>query len=235
MNFYICKYIRNSASPQKLAAELIGAKMAIIWDLNTPTTSLIRIKPEHWTNNFIRPKIVTTMLGSKYISAVDYVSPSTFNKLAKTSAIIRHLLKIALFDFWVANEDRNENNSNLLYDIINKTLVPIDFGCILNNADFQSQMMQLTTSDTIINSSLFKYLAKDISPQSIQKYAINLHDYYTICVNQCHKRISSIVNDIPPDWNVQKNLVTNKLQQLFDSKWTEAVWGNFEECLTDNI
>ena len=235
MNFYICKYIRNSASAQKLACEFIGAKMAKVWEMNSPSVSFVNIKPEHWSNSFIRPKVMTTMLGSKYLTSVDYVLPSTFDKLAKTSAIVKQLLKIALFDFWVANEDRNENNSNLLYDVINKNFVPIDFGCILNNADFQSPMMQLTSTDTIINSSLFKYLTEGNISLSLKKYAIDLQKIYTKYVEQCQKQVDIITEDIPSDWNIPMNLIKNKLVQLFELKWTEKVWDNFEECLNDNI
>ncbi len=235
MNSYICKYIRNSASAQKLACELIGAKMAQVWELNAPPVSLVRIKPEHWPVKYLPPKVMTTMLGSKYLSSVEYISPSNFDKLAKSVSNLGHLLKIALFDFWVANEDRNENNSNLLYDVITKMFVPIDFGCILNNADFQSTMMQLTITDTIVNSPLFKYMSEGIASQTIQKQVSNLKGKYIKYVSQCQKHVDSIVEEIPTDWNIPASLVSNKLLQLFEPKWTEAVWSNFEECLNDNL
>lgn len=235
MNSYICKYIRNSASAQKLACELIGAKMTQVWELNAPPVSLVRIKPEHWPVKYLPPKVMTTMLGSKYLSSVEYISPSNFDKLAKSVSNLGHLLKIALFDFWVANEDRNENNSNLLYDVITKMFVPIDFGCILNNADFQSTMMQLTITDTIVNSPLFKYMSEGIASQTIQKQVSNLKGKYIKYVSQCQKHVDSIVEEIPTDWNIPASLVSNKLLQLFEPKWTEAVWSNFEECLNDNL
>ena len=235
MNSYICKYIRNSASAQKLACELIGAKMAQVWELNAPPVSLVRIKSEHWPVKYLPPKVMTTMLGSKYLSSVEYISPSNFDKLAKSVSNLGHLLKIALFDFWVANEDRNENNSNLLYDVITKMFVPIDFGCILNNADFQSTMMQLTITDTIVNSPLFKYLSEGIASQTIQKHVSNLKGKYIKYVSQCQKHVDSIVEEIPTDWNIPASLVSNKLLQLFEPKWTEAVWSNFEDCLNDNL
>ena len=37
-------------------------------------------------------------------------------------------MKIALFDFWIANEDRNANNANLLYDVGRGRLISIDYG-----------------------------------------------------------------------------------------------------------
>lgn len=54
-------------------------------------------------------------------------------------------------------------------------------------------------------------------------------------MSQCQKHVDSIVEEIPTDWNIPASLVSNKLLQLFEPKWTEAVWSNFEECLNDNL
>ena len=231
MNRYICKYIHNSASAQKLACELIGVKMAEAWGLNVPKAVLVNIKPEHWPTQFARPKVMTTMLGSKYLETVEYVLPSTFNQLAQTSSMFNQLLKIALFDFWVANEDRNANNSNLLYDIKNARLVPIDFGCILNSADFDFSMMQLTSTDTILYSPLFRHLVQNVSEKSIQE----LRNYYDVCLSQCRSQVDSVIEDLPSDWIVPAEKINGKLNQLFEPDWTVAVWSNFVECLNDNI
>ena len=40
MNLYICKYIRNSVSAQKLACELIGSKLATSWRSEEHTSEL---------------------------------------------------------------------------------------------------------------------------------------------------------------------------------------------------
>jgi len=231
MNRYICKYIHSSASAQKLACELIGVRMAEAWGLNVPEAVLVKIKPEHWPAQFTRPKVMTTMLGSKFLDAVEYVLPSTFSKLAKTSNMFNQLLKIALYDFWAANEDRNANNSNLLYDITNTSLVPIDFGCILNSADFDFSMMQLTSTDTILNSPLFRYLVQNVSEKRMQE----LRDYYNVCLSRCRLQVNSIIEDLPSDWGIPAEAVSCKLSQLFEPDWTEAVWYYFEDCLNDNI
>ena len=231
MNRYICKYIHNSASAQKLVCEMIGVRMAEAWGLNVPKAVLVNVKPEHWPNQFTRPKMMTTMLGSKYLETVEYVMPSTFNKLAQISSMFYQLLKIALFDFWVANEDRNANNSNLLYDIANRCLVPIDFGCILNSADFDFSMMQLTSTDTILSSPLFKYLVQNVNEKRMQE----LHKDFDTSLSRCHLLVNFIIEELPSDWNVPTKKVNDKLKQLFEPDWTEAVWSNFEECLNDNI
>lgn len=231
MNRYICKYIHSSASAQKLVCELIGVKMAKVWELNVPDAVLVKIKSEHWPTQFTRPKVMTTLLGSKYLEAVEYVLPSTFSKLAHTSGMFNQLLKIALFDFWVANEDRNSNNSNLLYDIKNTRLVPIDFGCILNSADLEFSMMQLTTNETILSSPLFCHLRQNIS----NKRKNELREEFDTCLSRCRLQTKSIIEDLPSDWNVPAEIVNGKLNQLFEPEWTEEVWKNFEECLNENI
>jgi hypothetical protein len=96
-------------------------------------------------------------------------------------------------------------------------------------------MTQLTTTDTIINSSLFKYLTKGNVSQTIQKHVTNLKGAYANYVSCCQMQIDDIVNNLPSDWNIPTSLVTNKLLQLFEPEWTEAVWCNFEECLNDNL
>lgn len=44
-----------------------------------------------------------------------------------------------------------------------------------------------------------------------------------------------MVELIPKEWNVPVEIVKEKLQQLFDKQWTDAVWNNFVECLKENI
>jgi hypothetical protein len=110
-------------------------------------------------------------------------------------------------------------------------LVPIDFGCILNSADFDFSMMQLTSTDTILNSPLFRYLVQNVSEKRMQE----LRDYYNVCLSRCHLQVNSIIEDLPSDWGIPAKVVSCKLSQLFEPNWTEAVWNNFEECLNDNI
>lgn len=115
VNLYVCKYMRSSAAAYKLACELIGARMAEAWHLNTPD-----------------------------------ITPSTYAKVPATIDSLEQLMQIALFDFWIANEDRNANNANLMYDVGRSQLVSIDYGCILNTATFEYPLSQLTTTDTIL-------------------------------------------------------------------------------------
>ena len=235
MNAYICKYMRSSAAANKLACELIGSLMAMAWQLETPDIAFVRIKSSHWAGRFAQHSLSAPSLGSKQMEGVVDVTPSTYGDVASTTAMLRQLMKIALFDFWIANEDRNANNANLLYDVSRGRLISIDYGCILNTATFDYAMSQLTTTDTILWSDLFQHLAKSKDRTTIDAIVFELKTAYTAYLKRSKRQVKQIVEGLPKEWGVPGKVVEEKLQQLFDEQWTTGVWDNFVECLNENI
>ena len=53
-------------------------------------------------------------IGSRWLDGVVDITPSTYAKVPATIDTLEQLMRIALFDFWIANEDRNANNANLM-------------------------------------------------------------------------------------------------------------------------
>lgn len=235
MNAYICKYMRSSAAAYKLACELIGSRMAMAWQLETPDIAFVHIKSVHWAGRFAQHSLSAPSLGSKQMEGVVDVTPSTYGDVASTTVTLRQLMKIALFDFWIANEDRNANNANLLYDVSRGRLVSIDYGCILNTATFDYAMSQLTTTDTILWSDLFQHLVKSKDRTTIDAIVSELKTVYVACLKRSKRQVKQIVEGLPKEWNVPGKVVEEKLLQLFDEQWTSGVWDNFVECLNDNI
>ena len=235
MNSYICKYMRSSAAAYKLACELIGSTMATAWQLRTPETAFVYIKPGHWIGQFTQRNLSVPTFGCKRITGVVDVTPSIYADIIPTTETLLQLIKIALFDFWIANEDRNANNANLLYNIEHKELVSIDYGCILNTASFDYPLSQLTTTDTILYSDLFQYLKGNRSNAQILRFARGLETTYKNCIKQCEKQIKTIVSALPEKWQISQHIVEEKLQQLFETQWTAGVWNNFMECLNENL
>jgi hypothetical protein len=230
-NAYICKYMRSSFAAYKLACELIGAQMAMAWHLNTPEIAFVRIRPSHWSKG----SNVVLSIGSRKMEGVVDITPSTYREVKSSTKTLMQLLKIALFDFWIANEDRNANNANLLYDVDREDLVSIDYGCIFNTATFDFPLSQLTSTDTILNSDLFQNLMQEKSFVSLQSMVKSLKSYYLACINKSRQLSSQMVNVMPKEWNVPHVIVEKKVIQLFDSEWIEGVWNNFTECLTENM
>jgi hypothetical protein len=120
---WVCKYDRAS---KNLLNELIASKYAAIWNIKTPKTALIRVKKKHVPLDKY-PNVPHHLLdkycfgslfleGSKEIdlSVIPLFKDKLFrNKISNDT----DFLKISLFDIWLANEDRNHNNFNLLMHV----------------------------------------------------------------------------------------------------------------------
>ena len=235
INIYVCKYMRSSAAAYKLACELIGSRMANAWRLNTPDIALVRIKPTHWANINQSHSLSAPSIGSKWLDGVVDITPSTYAKVPATLETLMQLMQIALFDFWIANEDRNANNANLMFDVVHSQLVSIDYGCIFNTATFDYPLSQLTSTDTILWSDLFRHLSQNQEPTAISALANNLKEYYSESIQGASKLAGQIAEELPNDWNMPQNIINEKLQQLFDNKWIADTWDNFTTCINENI
>lgn len=232
LNEYICKYMRSSATPYKLLCEIIGAIFAYKWGLHIPDFALIRLHAEHWTP-FRTINLSAPAFGSRIQHNVIDVN-ATWNK----DIIISHdlqeqIVTIALFDIWVANEDRNWNNANLLYDVISNNLFVIDHGCILNTATFDYNLSLLTENETILYSDLANFILSDISSDVSDRFISKLKVFFKSLPERREEYISSVLENIPESWNVNTELVINKLNQLFEKKWIEDCWEAFIEYFNE--
>lgn len=234
MNSYICKYMRSSVSSYKLTCELVGGLMAKAWGIHTPDIAFVRIKPEHWAGVRTTHSVSVPTLGGRRLEGVIDITPSTYHEIEPTKALLEQLVKIALFDFWIANEDRNANNANLLYDINMKRLVSIDYGCILNTATFDYPMSQLTSTDTILWSDLFQHLFFGGRSLNIKNNMAYILEYYEASLQRSLDKQKELLDALPQAWNVQKDVLAEKLRQLFDKNWIAGVWENFVENLKEN-
>jgi len=234
VNTYVCKYMRSSTASYKLVCELIGSQMAKAWQLNTPKIAFVKIRSSHWEGINISHNISAPSLGFKWVEGVVDITPSTYAKVSASTNTLYQLMKIALFDFWIANEDRNANNANLMYDVANEHFVSIDYGCIFNTATFDYPLSQLTSTDTILWSDLFVHLNQNQEKESILLLVEKLKDEFHKSLTECSVVCGETIDQIPQEWNVPKVVIREKINQLFDDKWSMQVWNNFVECLNEN-
>ncbi len=235
VNIYVCKYMRSSATAYKLACEFIGAKLAKAWQMNSPDIALVDIRPAHWEKMSLSHSLSAPAIGFRWLDGVVDITPSTFAKVPASEETLSQLIKIALFDFWVANEDRNANNANLMYDVAREQLVSIDYGCIFNTATFESPISQLTSTDTILWSDLFKHLLQGADRQSLFAIVDRLKANYEDCLQRSKSVIAEVLTEMPQEWKVPSETVSEKMHQLFDAQWIARVWENFTDCLNENI
>ncbi len=235
VNIYVCKYMRSSATAYKLACEFIGAKLAKAWHLTTPDIALVTIRPAHWEGISISHSLSAPSIGFRWLDSVVDITPSTYSKVPANAETLAQLMKIALFDFWVANEDRNANNANLMYNVAREQLVSIDYGCIFNTATFEYPLSQLTSTDTILWSDLFHHLVQVADRQMVLTLADRLKADYDEYLSQISVAAEEIMDEMPKEWKVPAETLKEKLNQLSDKHWTAAVWQNFVDCLNENI
>ncbi len=227
--------MRSSATAYKLACEFIGTNFAKAWQLYTPDIALVNIRSAHWKGINISHSLSAPSIGFRWLDGVVDITPSTYAKIPAKTETLTQLMKIALFDFWVANEDRNANNANLMYDVTHEQLVSIDYGCIFNTATFEYPLSQLTSTDTILWSDLFHHLLQGADRQTSLAIANRLKVDYEESLDRSKNIVAEIIAEIPREWNVPTEKVCEKLHQLLDKQWTVAVWNNFMECLNENI
>ena len=228
---YICKYVRpNATISYKLACEYMGVVFADAWNINTPPFALVQIMPVHWASMTVSHSSSAPAIGFKKIDGVIDITPTSYRQVEANVATLYQLLKIALFDFWIANEDRTYNNANLLYQIENEQLISIDYGGILNNVTFDFPLSRLTETDSILGADIFTHIIKSISPEQLGKAVKRLEKDYSQCIHRSKQQVG-ILADMPKEWAVPATKIQNKVEELFSPKWINETWDNFVECL----
>ena len=233
-NAYICKYMHSSVSSYRLACELTGSVMAKAWQIDTPKIAFININAAHWQKLHLTHSNAPA-IGSCLLSGVVDINSSNYWCVEKSSQMLIDLLRIALFDFWIANEDRTVNNANLLYDLERKKLVSIDYGGIFNTSSFDIELTQLTLTDSILYADLFSHLLDETNRTNIQLLTEQLHAYFERSLLDSYSMQRIVIENIPKEWGVLQTKLTNKLENLFSPAWTASVWDNFVSCLTESI
>lgn len=147
---------------------------------------------------------------------------------------MKNLLEIALFDFWSANEDRNINNSNLLYDINSFKIIAIDFGCIFNTATFEFPLSQLTMTDTILYSDLYHHIVSHHDKKILNQLINEIKKDYFVKLENSKGMSRMLLSQIPSNWGMKKEIIEEKINQLFMSQWVKDVWENFIENIEEN-
>ncbi len=238
LNFYVCKYNRWSGSEaKKLFNELIAACFAQKWNLSVPSFNFVKVDPTHIENIAkLQPSFFSTLcFGSLYnskFSEIDefYSEISNYDKRRFENKI--DFLKIALFDIWLANEDRNFNNYNLLIDIENgNKFVPIDHDAIFNTGNLDKGLVLLSNNETLINTDLAKKLFTK-NELCGKDYFKNIRDDYYICIKECEKNIDNILGLVPEDWKININEYRNLFNlNLFSKKWVDDCINHFFELV----
>jgi len=147
-------------------------------------------------------------------------------------------LKIALFDIWLANEDRRHNNFNLLvkFDENNiKFFYAIDHVDILNTSSaLRYGITALTEEETIINTELAKILFSRI--RGLPLIIESLVEKMYLCTIDCRNKIDEIFTLIPDSWLIDKEDYKEKIiTNIFSDTWKKSCENNFRSFIQSFI
>ncbi|MBP7449996.1 MAG: hypothetical protein KA817_08160 [Flavobacteriales bacterium] len=181
-NIWFCKYVLSDYGEHQtdlLYYELIGCTLLRQLGISTPAVALVKVMPDSFTPDQIPnnakdmlPGVVAfgskRMFGDIVDDLFQYRTASELNKLTNPEDLIR----IALFDLWVANMDRGkeleflgkpgQHNYNLLTTPYRggHRLVPIDHASILGNSlflrDFSPDNIRISVDGKLFGTRLFQ-------------------------------------------------------------------------------
>lgn len=170
------------------------------------------------------------MFGSKYVKNskdVDNFISRGFNKKYFDDKTLFNFLKIAIFDLWMANEDRVINNPNLLVSPKGYAIDIIAYDhekCFNSNSGMA--LCQLTAEDSILQHEILKLFTRKETNyyRIIEQVCLQFENYSS----KCKKTYKAFFDNVPKDWVIDYNYFIDYFESnLFSKKWIEDTKKNF--------
>lgn len=241
---WVCKHGR--LSPSVLFNEVLGSVFALRWNLKTPRISYIEVDPDHLPEeyaNIVQPAFFKKpCFGSYYLKEGTVIDKSNLTLFRKASfrkdlANKEDLLKIALFDIWLSNEDRNAGNSNLMldYSIPEKFYFTVfDHGAIFNSNSLSYGLELITEDESLISTDLFGILFK--RTRNLNLVIDNIIEDFYLCVERCKEELPELIKTIPQEWNLDLVPLETLIERnLFDEDWNKRCITHFRTLLQVNL
>ncbi len=236
---YICKYDSNG----KLINEYCSHCFLDAWGIPRLTGAFVTILPEH-----VNPEIISNRtqphhfgkptFGLRYQKETVDVSNmlvglrGNYHELSKYQSR-GTLLKIALFDLWLANTDRSANNYNLLVQSMGDRfqIIPIDHSDVFDGCRLGQELAQLTAEDSILYADLAHVLL--YNSKKIAEEANAILDNFPTFVLNCHDVLSDIVAGIPNEWCLNKQQLEQQIREavIENDTWLNDTKANFRELV----
>lgn len=240
---YACKYDASS----KLISEYLAHCFLRIWELPILDAAIVQILPEHVGTSILSNRTQLhhfnkPCFGLRYNNLATDASnllvglKSDYNELQKFQNRY-DLLKIGLFDLWIANTDRSINNYNLLINS-NKgyyEITPIDHSDIFDGCRLGQDLAQLTEYDSILSSDLAKTLL--YNNKKIAEETRLLLNNFPNFVTACNNALPEIVAGIPNDWCSDKGTLHEQIKSsiIDNATWIADTKANFKELVAEYI
>ncbi len=239
LTLWIVKASQGQTPSYRLAKELMSYRFGQIWGLNQPLAILVSVNLEHIAHLEVDPLIYSIpCFGSQFRPhRIDW---DKFMELATPAFIkkfsgFRDILKIALFDLWLGNEDRFAGNHNMLIESRSDEfhVMPIDHEAVLNATDSNhnviypdSEMMLPHEDYSLLTSSSIEHVLKSFKEK--EAYCNLLIDEFPALVEACKTTLKLVFDEIPEEWGIDKKEIYEYLfRELFNKVWIERVSEQF--------
>jgi hypothetical protein len=146
------------------------------------------------------------------------------------------LVSIAMFDLWMANEDRHQGHYNLLLQEENEEfkIIPIDHEFIFNTNCLNNErpVVILTENESLFSSDVFKAL---ISRRRRNEILANWDDFknlHYLRIQMCKASLDLIFSELPSEWQININDKKELLlSTIFSESWANDVFLNSQHYL----
>lgn len=226
LEFYYCKYNAGYSIPNRLLREYLSSCFLQAWHLPAAEVAFIKILKEHIPADLGIPfkYFENTCFGSRKLDNAIEVSSFLTEATTYQKRKIKNkfdYLKIALFDIWVGNDDRNHNNYNLLLRSQEGvySFIPIDHERVFNTGNLDKPLYTITEESSLITAPLCGRLftARELTDR---KWLENLIDDFYLCIKECIRLMPKIVQEIPQDWQVDIEVLQQQINtNLFAKEW----------------
>jgi hypothetical protein len=231
----VVKHSNGLLPCSKLVNELLAHYFLKCWKLKTPAAAIIEVNPEHVA------KLASTTRQPRYFKTPCWGTLFNANStefLQFSKEIQRYerqkfvnpadLLRIVLFDIWLANDDRTQNNPNVLVasGIDGFEFWAIDHEAIFNGNNLKNDLYALNLYDTLLYHPALKRLLGNTLRNA--KYLEELVEDAYVCIERCRVNLDAILSFIPVEWQLNSGELRQKLNvQLFSETWKKALKATF--------
>lgn len=222
--------------------EFLCALLLQYWDILTPPFFSCSVSDELLINELNDDN--RFRLTDSYFASLFFENATELNelfefkgKVALKNIVEREdLIKIALFDIWIENDDRKASNSNVLLKSENNLfrIYAIDhaftFASLgLNN--LYPGVLSFSDNDSILYSEFGKEIVKfcEINANWIASY----EQYFYLCVENVNKNFDKIISKIPVNYSLTAEEIKMLKSFLFDKDRNKIVFDTLLYIIND--
>ncbi len=232
---YACKY----DSGAKLINDYLGHQFLQHWGLPVFPAAFVKIQRAHIPADILSGRLQIhhfdkPSFGLRYNNDAAGINDILLGLRGDSYEIAKFtnrydLLNIGLFDLWLANNDRNENNSNLL--VVGNSFIAIDHADIFDGGRLGWPLSQLTAEDSILSSEFAAtFLGNKIKREARYKELLVKFPKF---VANCRDALPALIDNFPNEWSNDKALLTeNIMSSVMDNPiWLDQTISSFSELI----